>query len=648
MCGIAGYFGSETSGLDAALAALRHRGPDDRGLWEGTLAGQRAGLAHARLAILDLSPVGRQPMASADGRLRIVFNGEIYNYRAMRAELHRLGHAFASQTDTEVVLAGYRQWGDGVLDRLRGMFALAIFDEGRGRVLIARDRLGIKPLYYQPLPGGVRFASEPKGLLAMLPERPGVDLHALRDYLTYLYVPYPRSIFQGLRQLAPGHSLVVEGGRSRLARWWRLPPAGPPRPRAELVFEVRRRLEEVVELHLVSDVPVGAFLSGGLDSTTLVALAARRGGRPIETFCMTFEPDAGLYDERVYARAVAERYGTVHTEIPVRPDLAELLPRAIRHFDEPFGNPTALLVDLLSEKTREHVTVALAGDGGDELFLGYPRYQGAALSEAWRRLPRRLRALAAVGIAPRIPESTRGRHSLRRAREFLSGSLMPPDEMYAGWVTYFAEAEQRVLLTPDLLAATEGRRPFEHLEEQLEPGERRGLVDRCQAVDLGSFLPGNLLTYSDRMSMAHGLEIRVPFCDHVLVELLASVPAEQKMPRLRTKALLREAVADLLPAAVQRRRKLGFNPPAGIWLNGPLRPMVEDLLAPRRLREQGWLDPVAVQTLLEEHRTGKRDRTWHLWSLLALEVWADVYRSGTAPVPRPSREVEALTDRAPA
>ena len=623
MCGIAGYLGPSRPPLAAALAALRHRGPDAQGLWEGELAGEAAGLAHARLAVLDLSPAGRQPMETPDGRLRIVFNGEIYNFQELRRELEAGGATFRTRTDTEVLLEGYRRWGDGFLARLRGMFALAIFDSVRGRALLARDRLGVKPLYYRIADDGLSFASEAKGILALLPARPGIDLAALRDFLTYLYVPYPRSIFQGLRQLSPGHTLVWERGRTTVERYWRLPPVGPARPRTEVVRELRALLEETVRLHLLSDVPLGAFLSGGLDSATLVALMARQSGRPVKTFCMTFEPGAGLYDEREYARDVAVRYGTEHTEIPVRPDLAELLPRSVRHFDEPFGNPTALLVHLLSQKTREHVTVALAGDGGDEIFLGYPRYQGAALSELYARLPRPLRTLAAQELVPRIPESTRGRHTLRRAREFLAGGLLPPDERYASWVTYFSEEEQRALLTPDVLRATEGELREAHLLQALAPGDARGFVDRCQAVDLATFLPGNLLTYSDRMSMAHALEVRVPYCDHLLVEFMARLPASEKMPRLRTKSLLRDAVADLLPPTVRRRKKLGFNPPLGIWLNGPLRPMLEDILSESRLARRGLFEPAAVRALVEEHQGGRRDRSLHLWALLNFESWAE-------------------------
>ncbi|MHB8420481.1 MAG: asparagine synthase (glutamine-hydrolyzing) [Myxococcales bacterium] len=630
MCGITGYLGGARPPLAAALASLRHRGPDGQGLWEGELAGQQAGLAHARLAVIDLSPAGRQPMETADGKLRLVFNGEIYNFRELRRELERLGHAFRTQSDTEVILVGYRQWGDAVVSHLRGMFAFALYDSHAQRALLARDRLGIKPLYYQALPGSLRFASEAKGVLAMLPERPAADPYALRDYLTYLYVPYPRSIWQGLAQLPPAHVLVWESGRARLDRYWRLPAPEPAvADERELALELRALLEETVRLHLASDVPLGAFLSGGLDSTTLVALMARQTSKRVKTFCMTFAPDAGLYDEREYARAVADAYGTDHTEIPVEPDLTELLPHAIAHFDEPFGNPTSLLVDRLSQKTREHVTVALAGDGGDECFLGYPRYQGAAAAELYRWLPEPLRRAAAGRLAPLIPESTRGRHSLRRAREFLQAGILPPDEAYARWVTYFTAEEQEALLDPEILEATRDYDPYAHLRSQIPAsgGTHRSLVDSCQAVDLATFLPGNLLTYSDRMSMAHGLEVRVPFCDHVLVERLARLPASVKMPFGRTKALLRRAVADLLPEKVRRRPKLGFNPPVGVWIDQGL-----GLLA--RGREPPFLRPGALAGLVREHRSGARDRSLAIWSLLALRQWSEAGAASRSEAPR--------------
>jgi asparagine synthase (glutamine-hydrolysing) len=611
-----------------ATEALRHRGPDEGAVWEGRLGDAAVGLGFRRLAVIDLSPLGDQPMAGPGDTTRIVFNGEIYNFPELRAELLRFGHTFRSQGDTEVLLAGYRQWGDDVVQHLRGMFAFAIVDFARNRVLLARDRLGIKPLYIRAAPGELLFASELKGILAMLPATPKLDPRALSSYLTYLYLPPPQSIFQGIGQLAPGERAVFENGELRRETYWSLPAVGPPRDRREVVREVRALIEETVRQHLIADVPLGAFLSGGLDSTTLVALMAKASSKPAKTFCMTFEPNAGLYDERQYARVVAEKYGTDHTEIPVRPDLVDLLPAAVRHFDEPFGNPTALLTWLLARKTREHVTVALAGDGGDELFLGYPRYQGAALSAVYRRLPLGAREIASK-LSDRIPESTRGRHELRRAREFLHGGALPQDDMYAEWVTYFTSEEQTALLTEPVLREIAGYEPLRYLSARLR--DDRDFVDRCQALDLETFLPGNLLTYTDRMSMAHGLEVRVPFCDHRLVELLASTPSTLKMPRLQTKALLREAVDDLLPAEVRGRRKLGFNPPVGIWLRGPLREMMVDLLTSKRARERGLFRASAVSQLIAELDGGRRDRSLHLWALLNFELWARAYLD--APLP---------------
>jgi len=622
VCGICGYVGPEPRPVRNATEALRHRGPDRGAVWEGQLGDAAVGLGFRRLAVIDLSPLGDQPMVGAGETTRIVFNGEIYNFAALRAELVGLGHIFRSQGDTEVLLAGYLQWGDDVVLHLRGMFAFALVDFERNRVLLARDRLGIKPLYVRAAQGELLFASELKGILAMLPTTPQLDPRALSSYLTYLYLPPPQSIFQGIGQLAPGERAVFENGELRRETYWSLPPVGPARERREVASEIRELLEETVRQHLIADVPLGAFLSGGLDSTTLVALMAKASGKPVKTFCMTFEPNAGLYDERQYARAVAEKYGTDHTEVPVRPDLVDLLPSAVRHFDEPFGNPTALLVWLLARKTREHVTVALAGDGGDELFLGYPRYQGAALSDVYRRLPLGARELASQ-FSERIPESTRGRHELRRAREFLHGGSLPQDDMYAEWVTYFTLEEQKALLTEPVQREIAGFEPLDYLSRKLR-GDR-DFVDRCQALDLETFLPGNLLTYTDRMSMAHGLEVRVPLCDHKLVELLASTPASLKMPRLHTKALLREAVEDLLPAKVRGRRKLGFNPPVGIWLRGPLREMMVDLLTSKRARERGLFRARAVASLISELDGGRRDRSLHLWALLNFELWARAY-----------------------
>jgi asparagine synthase (glutamine-hydrolysing) len=620
MCGIVGQIGSRHVDLGPALDRIAHRGPDDRGTYAGEGADDAVDLGFVRLAIIDLSPAGHQPMCNEDGSVWLVFNGEIYNYQELRRELEPLDHRFRSNTDSECIIHAYEQYGDGFVHRLRGMFGLAIWDARRSRLVLARDRLGIKPLYYSTAGGGLRFCSEIKGILQLGASR-DLDAVSLASYLHLLYVPPPRTIFQAVKSLPPGHLLVWEGGAARVEQYWDF--ARPPdhRDYQSMVEELRELLDSVVKQHLVSDVPLGAFLSGGLDSSTLVSLMARNSSTPVRTYCMTFREDEGLYDEREYARIVARHFGTVHTEIPVKPDLVNDLPAMVRHFDEPFGNPTALLIYLLSKETRKHVTVALSGDGGDEAFLGYPRYQGAALAGYYRGLPLPLRRLIAKRIAPMIRESSLGDHRRRRAREFLGSGAKPLDDMYEDWIGYFAIDEIAALLGRKDLDET--ARVIPDLFENAPGGD---FVDRANYVDLKSFLPNNLLRYTDRMSMAHALEVRVPYCDHRLIEFMAGVTSSQKMRRLECKRLFKDAVRPWLPAPILSRKKLGFNPPMGMWLNRELRSMVDEQLDPVRLRRQGYFDPVPIKRMIDSHRAGRRDYSLHIWSLLVFQTWMDLYQ----------------------
>ncbi len=624
MCGIVGQIGPRPVDLGPALEAIRHRGPDDRGVYGGRAGDGTVGLGFVRLAILDLSPSGHQPMTNEDESVWMVFNGEIYNYRALREELAALGHRFHSTSDSETVLHGYEQWGDGVLHRLRGMFALALWDARRERLLAARDRLGIKPFFWSDHGGRLLFGSEMKALLALGVPRE-MDADALAGYLRYLYVPRPRTIFSAIRSLEPGHQLTWQAGRTDVRRYWDLGRPAETRHVPTVVEELRALLDDVVKLHLASDVPLGAFLSGGVDSSTLVALMARHSSAPVRTFCMTFGEGEGLYDEREFARTVAARFGTIHTEIPVKPDLVELLPQVVRHFDEPFGNPTALLVYLLSKETRKHVTVALAGDGGDEVFLGYPRYQGARLAQHYRLVPPPVRRWLGRALAPLIRESTRGRHSLRRAREFISSGGAALEDMYEDWIGYYTPAEIRLLLAADRRAPSDGGTEPSPVSRLFAASPAAEFLDRVTYVDLKSFLPNNLLHYTDRMSMAHALEVRVPFCDHRLVELMAAVSFSQKMRRLSPKYLLKQAVADLLPAETLGRKKLGFNPPMGIWLNRDLAALLDEHLDPARLRREGTFDAGFVRRMVSEHRAGRRDFSLHLWALLVFQTWLSIY-----------------------
>ena len=622
MCGIVGQVGPHHVELGPALDRIRHRGPDDRGTYSSAGKACVVDLGFVRLAIIDLSPAGHQPMCNEDGSVWLVFNGEIYNFQELRRDLESSGHVFRSNTDSEVIIHAYEQYGDGFVDRLCGMFGLAIWDARRNRLVAARDRLGIKPLYYSAIGGRLTFCSEIKGILQLGASR-DIDPAALAAYLHLLYVPPPRTIFQAVKALPPGHRLVWENGNLEVTRYWDISHQPVMRDYDTMVEQLRVLLNDVVKQHLISDVPLGAFLSGGLDSSTLVALMARNSSAPVRTYCMTFRESEGLYDERQYARMVAEHFGTLHTEIPVKPDLVNDLPAMVRQFDEPFGNPTALLSYLLSKETRKHVTVALSGDGGDEAFLGYPRYQGASLAHSYRYLPQGLRHLLAVGIAPIIRESTSGDHRFRRAREFLASGAKPLEDMYEDWVGYFTVEEISKMVSPGRAAPGGTERLFRDLFASAPGGD---FVDRANYVDLKSFLPNNLLCYTDRMSMAHALEVRVPYCDHRLIELMATVSARQKMRRWECKRLFKDAVRPWLPAAILRRKKLGFNPPMGMWLQRELRPLVDEQLDPERLRRQGFFRPGPIQQMIAEHRSGRRDFSLHIWSLLVFQTWMDLYQ----------------------
>ncbi|MDX6397201.1 MAG: hypothetical protein QOJ43_609 [Gaiellaceae bacterium] len=623
MCGIAGYLGQLQPGLGARMAdALAHRGPDDSG--ETILEardGSAAVLAHRRLSIIDVEG-GHQPLANEDGTVQLVFNGEVYNFRELRRELESRGHRFRTRADTEVIVHLYEEDGPDLVHRLRGMFAFALWDSARDRLVLARDRLGVKPLYYAQPRSQVQlaFASELPALLGVPGVSRQLDLESLAAYLAYLYVPHPRSAIRGIEKLAPGHLLVAENGSVEVRRYWELDAetSGTADGDPERVWEL---LAEAVELRLVADVPVGAFLSGGIDSSSIVVAAAERGSH-LDTFTVTFaRPEERLYDEADDARSLAAALGSRHHELPAAADAAALLPAVVRHFGEPFGNPTALLVHELSRLTRKHVKVALAGDGADELFAGYPRYRGLAAASWYRRVPRPVRALAAAG-ARALPESTSGRHALRRAREFALAPVDDLDASYVDWITYFDPADRSALLQPEVSERLrESPAPEQFLQGLLDKAPRDDFVNRFSYVDLQSFLPCNVLEYGDRMSMAHGLEVRAPYTDHRLVEYGFSLPGTDKLKRGRTKAILRDAATGRIPARALAKPKIGFNPPMGVWLRGELSPLVDSHLAPDVISARGLFRPEAVQRLVGALRSGRRDTSLHVWSLIVLEQW---------------------------
>lgn len=589
--------------LSRGVAAISHRGPDGHGVFRND-AGTCA-LGHARLSIIDLA-TGDQPMFSRDGRCVIVFNGEIYNYRELRAELDG---ELRSTSDTEVLLELLARHGLRALDKVRGMFAFAFWNGDE--LLLVRDRVGIKPLFYAFDGNRLVAGSEIQALLAMGAGSRTIDHTAVDAFFSHLYVPPPRTGIAGIAQLPPGHALRYRpGSEPRIEAYWTLPSARSP---SISRVALREALRDAVESHLVADVPVGVFLSGGLDSSTITALAARASSERLRTFSVTFGREGSYLDERGYARTVAQRFGTDHCEIPVDARVAEILPLLVQHFGQPFGNPTAVLSWALAKATREHVKVALAGDGGDEILGGYPRYQGLRLASVLRSLPRGARVTAATAAKRMASRGARGKLSDRVTR-FARALDLPPRETYVRWVGYLDRARKDALLVRP--AAGDYEYLAEHFREDIPA------PDAATRLDLLTFLPDNVLAYGDRMSMAHGLEVRVPFCDHLLIERLANVSFREKAPLGVQKGLFRAAMASDLPPSVLLHRKVGFNPPIGPWLRGELSPAVELLLGGRFVNDIGIARADVVSSMVAAVAGGDDSEALLVWSLLVVHTWA--------------------------
>jgi asparagine synthase (glutamine-hydrolysing) len=648
MCGIAGFVlpqpalahGEIEARLWAMIGTLRHRGPDDEGVWTDGLGA----LAHARLSIIDLSAAGHQPIASAGGDVWLSYNGEIYNFALLREDLAALGYVFRSRTDSEVIANGWHAWGPRLFGRLRGMFALALWDRRSRRLILARDRIGKKPLYYAPpgsAPGNADrqaflFGSEIKALLAW----PGMaripNLAALDQYLTLQYVPAPDTAFAGVHRLPPAHYLVVGAdaeGRwlePELVRYWELPEpetAGArPKP-AELQRELVAHLEEAVHLRMIADVPLGAFLSGGVDSSAVVAMMARAGAGRVKTFSIGFP--AKEYDETRYARMVAERYGTEHEEFIVEPDAVAILPKLVWHYGEPFADPSAIPTYYVSQMARRHVTVALNGDGGDEAFLGYARYRAMHHLDRLDRLPGGLgRGRSALArLLGTAPASIARRLRLPQIREMLDAPVDAPERRYAGAIAFFGDCDK----TAGYGEAMRGQLAHSALD-LLAPyfARAENLVAGANRADFHTYLPDDLMVKVDVASMAHGLETRSPLLDHVLLEWSARIPPEIKMAGGRTKALFKAAMAPYLPREILRRRKMGFGCPIDQWLRSELKELAYDTLLAPAARERGLMRPDYVQRLLDEHCTYRADHHTRLWALLMLELWFRTWIDGAA------------------
>jgi asparagine synthase (glutamine-hydrolysing) len=629
MCGIFGmvHFDGrpvERAALQAMARVTVHRGPDDEGFhFDGA-----CGIGMRRLSIIDLAG-GHQPLSNAEGTLTLVCNGEIYNFRELRRELQALGHRFNTGSDSEVILHGYAQWGDEVLQRLNGMYGFALWDTRRRRLLLGRDRLGIKPIYVYRDARRLAFASEAKALLTLPGVTANIDNAALYSYLNLGYVAAPGTMFKGIAKLPPATLLSVEGERIAERQYWRLPDTTDAAIREEEWIErIRTRLDEAVRMQMVSDVPIGAFLSGGIDSSTVVGLMASHSKRPIRTYAIGFEGAAAeeYYNELPYARRVAELFRTEHREIVVRPDTAALLPRLLWHLDEPIADTAFITTYLVSQFARREVTVILSGVGGDELFGGYRRYLGDHYQAYFERLPGWMRRTAAAA-GRRLPSD---RHTpllnlSRLAKGFLESAELPFEERYRAYVEVFPLSDVGKLLRADGVG-----RP-DRIADAFRGAGGEDALNRMLAVDAQTQLPDDLLLLTDKMSMATSLECRVPLLDHELVELAARMPQDIKIRGGRLKHAMKEAVSNLLPPDIIERKKRGFGTPMGAWLKDDLAPLMHELLSDAAIESRGLFKPAAVRELIGQHEANRVDGTDRLLALMNLEIWARMFLDGRTP-----------------
>jgi asparagine synthase (glutamine-hydrolysing) len=621
MCGITGYAGlDDPSLLRKMCGVIVHRGPDEDGFY----AGDGIGLAMRRLAVIDLE-TGSQPIANEKRDVWVVFNGEIYNFEELRKTLEASGHTFATNSDTETIVHLYEEYGLEFVDSLRGMFAIALWDERRERLLLVRDRIGEKPLYYAFDEGKLFFGSEIKAILQAGVRR-AVDAQSVCDFLAAGYVAGERTFFKEISKIPPGHIGIYEKGDFTVRPYWKFEIRHEgEQPYRDAAETLSRMLEETVRRCLKSDVEVGAFLSGGIDSSVLVALMRGNATR-VKTFSVGYGGAAEGFNELKYASRVAKLLGTEHHELILGPTSSiDLLPNIIWHYDEPHGEPTSVLVYLLSRFTKERVKVAIGGTGGDEIFFGYPRHAGFRMLEMYHRIPRVFRRRLIEQAIRSLPESTRGNRFAKRANRFLQGSGQSPESAYLVWVSLLQEDVRRALLSEAVRGEAGEIGGDGFLKSQLREGIPGSPLDKAASLDIRGYLPEYQLTYMDRMSMAHGLEVRSPLCDYKLVEYVTNLPTAYRLKGTRSKHIFKEIARKWLPTEITERRKVGFDSPVGQWFKGELKEFLLSFLSRENVKRSGLLDPDSVVALIGEHLSGRRDYSLQLWSLLALETWFRMY-----------------------
>lgn len=623
MCGICGkiHF-DKTRKADPDLlgrmtAVLNHRGPDDSGI----LATGHVGLGHQRLSIIDLSSAGHQPMTNEDGSVHIVFNGEIYNFEVLRKDLEKKGHVFQSHTDTEVIIHLYEEEGTGCVRFLNGMFAFALWDASRDLLFLSRDRAGKKPLVYTTIDNSFIFASEIKSLLQDPKIIPEVENEALHHFLTYQYVPGPLTIFKNIKKLPPAHSLILQNGTITLERYWDLSYQKDPDCKTlnaccEKLMSV---FTDAVKTRLRSDVPLGAFLSGGVDSSATVAVMSRILDRPVKTFTIGFEESD--YNELPYAKTVADQYQTEHTEFIVKPDALSILPKLVRHYDEPFADPSAIPTYYVSKLTREHVTVALNGDGADESFAGYERYAANMLAARYEKVPKFFRENIIKKIVGRFPYQDKRWSFTRRLKRFINGVRDSRERRYIQWFCYFNNEAKQALYTDAFNRSLSGIDSVDFTAGLYPKTDAQDLVDQTLYVDIHSYLPYDLLVKMDIATMANSLEARSPFLDYRVMEFAASVPPQFKLHGMETKYLLKKAFAPLLPKDILHRKKMGFGVPLHKWFRKELKQPAYDILLDQKTIDRGYFKKQEIKRLLDAHIALKEDHSYQIWALFWLELW---------------------------
>ena len=600
--------------------SLLHRGPDE----EGFYIAPKIGLGIRRLAIIDLK-TGSQPISNESRDVWVILNGEIYNYEELRLKLQQQGHILSTKSDTETIVHLYEDYGLDFVDHLRGMYAIALWDVKRERLILVRDRIGEKPLYYAIENNRLFFGSEIKAILRVGGNR-SIDPQALCDYLAVGYVPGSRTFFRGISKLLPGHMLVWEEGNITLHQYLRRNSGRTQKPSFIMAAqELKERLSETVRLCLKSDVEVGAFLSGGIDSSVIVALM-RKHAVQVQTFSVGYRGRAKGFNELNFARLISNCLNTKHHELILEPHSSmDLLPRILWHYDEPHGEPTSILVYLLCQFTRRHVKVALSGTGGDEIFFGYPRHMGIRLLQYYQMLPRLIRKQLVERIVAKWPESTKGSRFAKRVKRFVLSSDLPPEHAYLNWVSLLEKDLRMSLLADPIRSQAENPAGDEFLRQYLMASDPTALLEKAAALDVEGYLPEYQLTYMDRMSMAHGLEVRAPLCDFELVDFVTSLPETYRLNGTRSKHIFKEVAQHWIPKRIANRRKVGFDSPIGQWFKDELRGFLINFLSREQVKESGLLNAEIVENMMGDHFLGRRDYSLQLWSILVLEAWYRMY-----------------------